>query len=830
MPRTLLKSLFEKIGQWIGLHPDFGRLVSAGFRLTNPAAAALPSENLPLASRVIATGMWNYCFFQFYRHFAGPYWVERQYNPKDPSFIPRAGSFLSVNLTHRNWTGLRSPDYSGFSIVDPAGALSPIAGSCSIELALLENGKLLLPSRGDVKIRQSLHDDQPIPVTEYLTDKTTLRWSCAGMLSQSERLLSLIEYETAAKELELIVAIRPFNPEGGSLIHTLSLDEQNRVLINNAPELFLSARPDRIRFSSLEKGDAYFTKDDANQAVCSFGVCTGALHFNAKKKGVFHFTVRTGEVQGIDSKSQRLLHRLISSTTRGLPPEEREQLQMDVALQSKLGGKKKIRRLVKKFRPSFSRKTPPLTPGAVPISFDPETELKQVSDWWQKKLAIGSAFQTGNPEWNRAAGIFKGHLLTLCANNTITPGVFTYGQFWFRDSAYMISALANWNFLDAAKAILETYPSLQSRDGFFKSHDGEWDSNGQAIWTLAHFYRLTGDTDFLSHVYPAMRKGGEWIVKKRREGYKNRLMPAGFSAEHLGPADYYFWDNFWSIAGLEEIAACAKQLGHNEECDRFERAAAEYTEDLVSISAPSRNRYGLITAGPLRPVDAGMIGNMCLLYPLDMKILPEREIQNTVNAVYHGYFLRGLFFHSIIHSGMNIYLSLHTAQALFRLGKVKRARKILKRVLEIRTDHWSYPEAIHPLTGGGVMGDGFHGWAFAEILHLLRDFTVLERGDTLDLFAGYTEEELFCDRLHIGPFPLHGTTVLISGTMERSNGKLTVSIPRIESTPIRTLRLHFPATAPSTRFRINGAQLRVDDNLLTLSELHPRIELKYTTR
>jgi hypothetical protein len=30
----------------------------------------------------------------------------------------------------------------------------------------------------------------------------------------------------------------------------------------------------------------------------------------------------------------------------------------------------------------------------------------------------------------------------------------------------------------------------------------------------------------------------------------NGLLPAGFSAEHLGPNDYYFWDDFWSVSGL----------------------------------------------------------------------------------------------------------------------------------------------------------------------------------------------------------------------------------------------------------------------------------------
>ncbi|MCB1166941.1 MAG: hypothetical protein KDK33_12345, partial [Leptospiraceae bacterium] len=105
MKSTILRRGLTSLASFMGLHPDVSRLISGGFRLTNPSSALFPAENLPLASRVIASGMWNYCFFQFYRNFAGPYWVERQYNPQDPSFIPRAGSMLSLNLTHRNWLG-----------------------------------------------------------------------------------------------------------------------------------------------------------------------------------------------------------------------------------------------------------------------------------------------------------------------------------------------------------------------------------------------------------------------------------------------------------------------------------------------------------------------------------------------------------------------------------------------------------------------------------------------------------------------------------------------------------------------------------------------------
>jgi hypothetical protein len=103
------------------------------------------------------------------------------------------------------------------------------------------------------------------------------------------------------------------------------------------------------------------------------------------------------------------------------------------------------------------------------------------------------------------------------------------------------------------QGIIERFPARQGLDGYFKSQQGDWDSNGQVLWLMEQFCRITGrglNDDLVS----ALRKGGEWILEKRLpdDGLSPHagLMPAGFSAEHLGHNDYYFWDDFWSVAGL----------------------------------------------------------------------------------------------------------------------------------------------------------------------------------------------------------------------------------------------------------------------------------------
>src|SRR5438067_11450189 len=76
------------------------------------------------------------------------YWLERQFNPADTSFIPRAFSFSHINLTHRNWTAVGLPDVPFYPIVDPRGLVTPLFDGWSLDFWLVPaNGVALLPSK-----------------------------------------------------------------------------------------------------------------------------------------------------------------------------------------------------------------------------------------------------------------------------------------------------------------------------------------------------------------------------------------------------------------------------------------------------------------------------------------------------------------------------------------------------------------------------------------------------------------------------------------------------------------------------------------------------------
>jgi hypothetical protein len=84
-------------------------------------------------------------------------------------------------------------------------------------------------------------------------------------------------------------------------------------------------------------------------------------------------------------------------------------------------------------------------------------------------------------------------------------------------------------------------------------------------------------------------------------------------------------------------------------------------------------------------------------------------------------------------------------------------------VARISTPTGQWPEAIHPRTLGGCMGDGHHVWAAAEWVLMIRNCFVREEGNKLIVAAGiparWLEHESF---ISFGPAPTSFGTVTVT--------------------------------------------------------------------
>jgi hypothetical protein len=145
-------------------------------------------------------------------------------------------------------------------------------------------------------------------------------------------------------------------------------------------------------------------------------------------------------------------------------------------------------------------------------------------------------------------------------------------------------------------------------------------------------------------------------------------------------------------------------------------------------------------ASPKRRMDSGAVGSLVADYPL--QLFPPGDERTLKTADYlrdhssHG----GGFFQNMIHSGINAYLTLHLAQVRLRAGQTDAAWELMSHVAALASPTGQWPEAIHPRTGGGCMGDGQHIWAAAEWALMVRACFVREEAGRLVVASGARPE------------------------------------------------------------------------------------------
>ncbi len=101
-------------------------------RFAQPSEVTEPIELIRAGVIFHARGLMNTGAIQHNLDWIWPFWVKKQFNPLDASFIPRSFSLTHINLTHRNRTAVGIPDCKAMPIVDPRGLVTPFFDGWSI--------------------------------------------------------------------------------------------------------------------------------------------------------------------------------------------------------------------------------------------------------------------------------------------------------------------------------------------------------------------------------------------------------------------------------------------------------------------------------------------------------------------------------------------------------------------------------------------------------------------------------------------------------------------------------------------------------------------------
>ncbi|MGE3847097.1 MAG: hypothetical protein AB7I01_09450, partial [Gammaproteobacteria bacterium] len=385
--------------------------------------------------------------------------------------------------------------------------------------------------------------------------------------------------------------------------------------------------------------------------------------------------------------------------------------------------------------------------------------------------------------------------LVLLAPQDVYPGPYTYRRFWFRDAVFMLDAMLAIGLHARAARVIERFHLRQTAQGYFHSQNGEWDANGAVLWLLERQRALSAgrapapDTNML-------RRAARWIGAKLEPhtpvSPHAGLMPAGFSAEHLGPNDYYYWDDFWSLAGLR--AAAALLADGDARAAAASAARADTLEQSIAHSlelCAERLGRAAMPASPYRRLDSAAVGCLVAGHPLQLMAARDARLLDTAEYLLEHCLVDGALFHDVVHAGLNPYLTLHLAQVLMRAGDARHGELVAAvAALASPTGHW--PEAVHPATGGGCMGDGQHGWAAAEWLLCMRDSFVREEGAGLVLGAG------------IPPTWLELGATARLGPVHTRHGVVTVTVSGAGDGPSLALEARWQGTPPPLEVALPG--------------------------
>lgn len=673
-------------------------LLSHVRRFSQPSEVQEPIELLRAGVVLHARGLINSRVIQHNLDWIWPYWVNQQCEPRNPAFIPWSFSMTQINLSARNWTAVGVPGSSDFVIVDPRGLVTPFWDSWSVDAWIItEKDTLLAPARMDAETQQTLQTDNRLAVTtESRLDSLKLTANTEVHPGGTRNICAMEICAESTQPAWLVVSLRPYNPEGISFIHELAFDEsETRWMINQHQTVSLLDPPDRQVLSDYRHGDVAFTWRNPDRmtatATCRVGMATAAA-----------------------------MYRL---TPNDAPRTARVRIPLN--------------------QPSRH----------MPATYD--LGLHDSTPVWQRNLrdAATLTLDYKNYQFLYDAAVRSTILHTP---GDVYPGPFTYKRFWVRDAAMILCALLRAGFSDRCEQRIDHMLPTQTSLGHFCSQQGEWDSNGQVLWIMNQYTRLTGKTMKASWRRPVI-KAAHWLIRKRMPGNAGTahdgLLPAGFSAEHLGPNDYYYWDDFWAAAGLQAAADMLAAIGDDSRSAEYRRHAAGYLDSIAESLSECEKRLNrkAMPASPYRRLDSAAVSTLAACYPLGLYAPDDARVADTIDYLLDNCLLDRALFHDISHAGINPYLTLDLAQVMMRRGDPRFAA-LVNRIADLASPTGQWPEAINPRTGQGCMGDGQHMWAAAEWMLMMIHGFILEQKGNLVLCAGVTADMLHPEReIGIGP-------------------------------------------------------------------------------
>ena len=177
---------------------------------------------------------------------------------------------------------------------------------------------------------------------------------------------------------------------------------------------------------------------------------------------------------------------------------------------------------------------------------DPKLWLDRTVEFWRGDDGPAARIEVPCRKANEA--LLAAHVCQLIANDhgELHGGEGFYDEFYIRDGGLPGHGTRGGRPVGRrAQGRRAATSAASGPTAASKRRRGQFDANGQALWVLWQYYKITGDRAWLERVYPQMRRAVDWIdggpprgpgrfaLRRRAAGRRGRRrVPLGRQAPH----------------------------------------------------------------------------------------------------------------------------------------------------------------------------------------------------------------------------------------------------------------------------------------------------------
>jgi len=459
-------------------------------------------------------------------------------------------------------------------------------------------------------------------------------------------------------------------------------------------------------------------------------------------------------------------------------------------------------------------------------------KTEQVAYWKDKINQI--SFKLGDKRVERTVKSQLAYILINQDGVVLQPGARNYNRAWIRDGSLTCAALVRMGLGEESKKYLDWYgqrvrgdglvPPILNTDGSVNTGwgaDNEYDSQGQYIFAIMDYYRLTGDQAFLERHYDRIVKALHFTQGLREktsgESYKadepaseryRAILPPSISHEGYPVPVHSYWDVYFALKGWRDGMDAAKERGDKESLAWMEAQWNVQKQGLLRSLQATIDHFDIsYIPGSAERGDPDATSVAISLFPCGLlPIMPEPNMHQTFTEYMAGVRRRS----SPEWSGRYTPYEVRNLLALTLLGMKEEAWFLNEQLLnDCYPPAWNhFAEVVNSTRGTGVyIGDMPHTWVGADYVNAIRGMLVHEDSEDLFLFLGTPESWVKGEGVDILGLPTAFGRLNLSAVMNDQTLNVTWSGVQVPG----SIHLSWPNSQKPNQVSVNGEPISETD-------------------